>query len=258
MNSWRRPAQARAQADKHEAQIKSATLALEKGIQICEQGRPRLGILSIAYALQLCPTDAHDLRRVILTNLASWGPHLMCLDEIHTMPMQIVATDPAGKYALLARIVDKLSGRAQLVFILEFQLYDVNTEKPAGQPFRVQGTPDGMGEFRQTIERVRLLPSGVALFTGGGKSSVWDTVAGKPLGKWISHGEGIAAISPDGKLVAGCNGRGDMRIYDSVTGVPREGRFQHMGKVNDLAFSADGRYLVTGCGHGPTSRWTTS
>ena len=44
------------------AQVNSATLALEKGIQICAEGLPRLGILSIAYTLQLCPTDAPDLK----------------------------------------------------------------------------------------------------------------------------------------------------------------------------------------------------
>src|SRR5262245_50313966 len=240
--------EAKAKAEKRIALENAATLALEKGIQICEEGRPRLGVISIAYSLQLCPPDARDLRRVILTNLASWGPHLMCLDEVHIFPQQIGGTDPEGKYALLARIADKVY-TDHWEYILEFQRYEIDTERPAGAPFRVQWTGhDGKLEFRHETDRVRLLPNGVALFTGGGHSSVWDTVAGKPLGTWIKHGPGLAALRPDGKLVAACNGQGDMRLYDAVTGVPRDGTFQHMGKVNELTFSADGRFLVTGCG----------
>lgn len=241
--------EAQAQSEKRDAQIKSATLALEKGIQICEEGRPRLGIVSMAYALQLCPPDAPDLRRVILTNLASWGPHLMCLDEVHTFPQQIAATDPGGKYALLARIAGKEYGPSRVVFILEFQLHEIDTGEAAGPPFRVQWKkPNGDLEFRYQTDRARLLPDGKALFTGMGHSSVWDTRTGQPLGKWVEHGPGLAALRPDAKVIAGCNGVGDMRLYDAVTGAVRDGTFPHMGKVNELAFSADGRYLVTGCG----------
>lgn len=240
--------EAQAQTEKRDAQINSATLSLEKGIQISEEGRPRLGILSMAYALRLCPPDANDLRRVILTNLASWGPHLMCLDEVHSFTRQIAATDPAGKYALLARIVGK-HYTDHMVFVLEFQRYEIDTGKSAGPPFRIEWTgQNGKLEFSHETDRARLLPNGLALFTGTGHSSVWDTVTGKPIGKWIKHGPGLAAVRPDGKLVAACNGQGDMQLYDAVKGAPRSGTFTHMGKVNDLVFSADGRYLVTGCG----------
>ena len=85
-----------AMAEKRTAEIKSATLALEKGIQLGEQGRPRIGLLSMTYALQLCPPDEADMREVILTNLASWSQHLLCLDDIRTLPLPITATDTAG------------------------------------------------------------------------------------------------------------------------------------------------------------------
>jgi WD40 repeat protein len=238
-----------AQAEKRDAQIKSATLALEKGIQVSEEGRPRLGILSMAYALQLCPPDEQDLRRVILTNLASWGPHLMCLDEVRTLPQMIGATDPTGKYALLFRVADKVYG-GSVKLISEFQLHEIDTAKPAGPPFQVEWkSPDGNLEFRYELERCRLLPNGLALFTGNGHSSVWNTLTGKPLGKWIDHhGNGLAAVRPDGQLVACCDGLGNVRLFDAVSGVARTNLFPHMGKVNDLAFSKDGKYLVTGCG----------
>lgn len=243
--------EANAKNEERIARLNAATLALEKGIQVCEQGRPRLGLLSIAYSLQICPSDARDLRRVILTNLASWGSHLMCLDEVHTLPYPAVATDPAGKYALLASTADPI--RAEGVFdLFEFQLFNIDTEKPVGRPFRIQWKkPDGSLEFRHAIERVTLLPNGMALFTGGGSSSLWDALRGEPVGKKITHGQGIAAVSPDCKLFAACNVVGDMRFYDVATGVAREGLFQHMGRVNQIAFSADGHFVATGCGRHP-------
>jgi WD40 repeat protein len=241
----------KAKAEKQIALENAASLALEKGIQTCEEGRPRVGILSIAYSLQICPPDAHDLRRVILTNLAAWGPHLMCLDEVRTLGRETIAAEPTGKYALLVSIAGKLHADG-VVLIFEFQLFDVDKNAVAGPPFRVQGNrSDDNFEFRSPIDRVKLLSSGMVLFTGGGRSSVWNAITGKPVGKWIHHGPGVAALSPDGKLVAGCNGQGDMRLYDAVTGVARDGVFQHLGKVNSVAFSADGRFIATGCGRRP-------
>jgi len=241
----------KAKAEKRIALENAATLALEKGIQTCEEGRPRLGILAIAYSLQICPPDAHDLRRVILTNLAAWGPHLMCLDEVRTLPRETTAAESTGKYALIVKIADKLRADG-VILIFEFQLFDIDKNATAGPPFRVQGIKsDDKFEFRSQIDRAKLLPSGMVLFTGGGYSSVWNAITGKPVGKWIHHGPGVAALSLDGKLVAGCNGQGDMRLYDAVSGVARDGVFQHMGKVNSVAFSADGRFVATGCGRRP-------
>jgi WD40 repeat protein len=240
-------AKRKAEDEKRKADIQAATLALEKGIQISEEGHTRSGILSMAYALQLCPPDATDLRRVILTNLASWGPHLMCLDEIHTFQNQIGATDSAGKYALTARIADTIyADRA--VYVLEFQLFEIDTEKSVGPPFRVQWTNSDGKLFRHLVERARMSRDGTVLFTGGGYSSVWNTFTGKPLGPAIQHGQGIAALQPGGKLIAAGDGQGNIRIYDVASGKSLAGPFPHMGKVNDMAFSADGQYLVSGCG----------
>ena len=243
-----RASEAQAKAEKRSAELKSATLALDKGIQLCEQGRARLGILAIAYSLDICPPDARDLRRVILTNLAALAPFFMCLDDVRKLPREAIAADSGGKYALLARIADKVYvDTVQL--ILEFQLFDIDTVQPAGPPFRAEWhKPDRTIEFRHPVERAKLLPSGVALLTGGGHSSAWNALTGKPVGKWVSHGPGVAAISPDGKLVAGCSGAGDMRVYDAATGVARPGVARHQGRVSEVVFSADGRLIATGCG----------
>lgn len=125
--------EAKAKQEKRLADIQAATLDLEKGVQVCEQGRPRLGILTIAHSLQICPLDATELRRVILTNLAAWGPHLLCLDEIRTFDNPILATDSKGKYALV-QLPKEREERANEIIINKVQLFEIATGKTAGPP----------------------------------------------------------------------------------------------------------------------------
>ena len=107
-----------AKEEKRIALEQAAALALDTGVQLCEQGRSRLGILAIAYSLQICPADAPDLRRVILTNLAGWGTNLMYLVDAKTFPGQAVATDRDGRFILMQNPDDTV------------QLYSIDTGRP--------------------------------------------------------------------------------------------------------------------------------
>ncbi|HUR54912.1 MAG TPA: hypothetical protein VMZ71_12340, partial [Gemmataceae bacterium] len=236
--------EAKAVAEKRAADIQAATLALEKGIEACEQGRPRLGILAIAHSLDICPPDATDLRRVILTNLAGWGPYLMCLDDVRVMPHPILATDPAGKYALL--VLPPL--RPDLP-IYQLQLFDIDAGKPAGPPITTQWyAGDGTPELGYQVARAVVFPKGEALLSGSGFSSVWDMKTGKQIGARIEHGTLVAAVSLEAKLVAATNPRDDIVFYELGTGKTRSAGHSHQGKVYDLCFSPDGKLLASGCG----------
>ncbi len=232
------------------ARINATTLALEGGYTTSAAGSPRLGILGIANALALCPDDAPDLRNVILTNLAAWGPHLLCLDDVLTLPDPIVAIDPAGKIALLKRPGDRPDDKVfvgGVTTIYVFQLYDIDSRKALGPAFRVQWLkPDGSLDFRHAVEGGQLLPDGTALLIGGGNTSVWDAKTGKPRGRPIANGGMTAALRPDGKQVAASDGTGNVRLYDPATGMPGETLVVDAGDVYDVAYSADGRHVVSG------------
>lgn len=243
---------ARAVQQKRLAEIQAATLAFEKGIQVCEEGRPRLGLLAIAYSLHICPRDATDLRRVILTNLAAWGPHLMSLDEIHTFSNPILATDPTGAYVLL-QLPKGPGEKTDEAVPNPVQLFDTDTEKPVGPPVTTQWLkPDGGPGVRYPVTRAAVLPNGVVLISGLGHSSVWDMKTGTQIGKTIGHGVGVTALSPDGKLVAAPEIEGartdNLRLYDVATGIPRAAVLPHRAKVYAVTFSSDGSLLATGCG----------
>ncbi len=245
--------QLKAESEKHTADIQAATLALEKGIQICEQGRPRLGILGIVYSLTLCPRDATDLRKVILTNLAAWGPHLLCLDEIRTFDKPILATDRTGKYALL-QLPKEGEERLNEAVPNRVQLFRIDNGESVGPPVLTQWN-DASPFLRHRVTTAMVLSDGRALLSDGANSSVWDMTKGTQIGKRIPHATGVAVLSPDAKLVAATsNGTFDpVRLYDVATGRPREGAFQHQGKVYSIAFSNDGTLLATGCGHRATA-----
>ncbi|MCA9914690.1 MAG: hypothetical protein KC496_15160, partial [Anaerolineae bacterium] len=54
------------------------------------------------------------------------------------------------------------------------------------------------------------------------------------------------ALSPDQSLVAGGTILGDVLIYDTVSGEQLRSITAHDGVINDVIFSADGRFLISG------------
>lgn len=119
--------EAEARRSAREAKVREATLALDRGIQTSEAGRPRLGLLDMAYALKACPpgdsgADAAALRKVIRANLAGWSANMFRLDDVRTLKHPAVATDSGGT-VVACRLPDA-----------RVQLYDVNTGAELGGP----------------------------------------------------------------------------------------------------------------------------
>jgi WD40 repeat protein len=78
---------------------------------------------------------------------------------------------------------------------------------------------------------------------------LWDVESGKELRKFEGHTGYVwrAIFSPDGKKIAsaGCNDR-SFRIWDAATGKPLViGARAHDGNVVGIAFSPDGKHLLT-------------
>jgi WD40 repeat protein len=111
-------------------------------------------------------------------------------------------------------------------------------------------------------ERAGFKTRGVAgkyvTFSGDGKALVcvgdgllfrWDTASGRELAPvpyeldraGVSH----AAISPDGKVLAGATGRGDISLWDAETGKVVYRHPGHTARVRSAAFLPDSRTIVT-------------
>jgi WD40 repeat protein len=98
-------------------------------------------------------------------------------------------------------------------------------------------------------------PDGVALFTGSRSGPTdnqvqrWETATGMEVVAMPIVGDGLAcyALSPDGATVAGL-GEADrvVQLFDARTGRPRGVDPGHRRTVRSVAFSPDGRSLVSG------------
>ena len=66
-----------ANLQRQNAQRLSVTLALDRGLGLCEQGELAHGLLWLARALELTTDDQPDLQSVIRCNLHDWSEHLI-------------------------------------------------------------------------------------------------------------------------------------------------------------------------------------
>src|SRR5262249_51830377 len=90
--------------DHHKARLLSAGLALDQGINLCEEGRPEEGLAWMANALTLLPEGQEDLEFAIRANLSAWR-HSICVPRFNARrgtPMMVVAFSPDGKTILTA------------------------------------------------------------------------------------------------------------------------------------------------------------
>ncbi|HSM70397.1 MAG TPA: BTAD domain-containing putative transcriptional regulator [Anaerolineales bacterium] len=100
-------------------------------------------------------------------------------------------------------------------------------------------------------------PDGTRIATSSGDNTakVWDAATGEELLTLSGHGEGMVggffpgilavAYSPDGKLLATAGADGNTILWDATTG-EQLGLFSNNSiGITNLAFSPDGKYLVT-------------
>ncbi len=132
----------------------------------------------------------------------------------------------------------------------------------SGRPLR---TFSHMGYLRTVAFR----PDGRSLATGDadGNFRLWDAHTGKRVREFLrpadSTGEGDAkcvVFSPDGRTLAGCDGMGTW-LWNADTGKLLRGSPGNKATADNVAFSPDGKRIVTGPGGtvGDTTHlWATS
>ncbi len=103
---------------------------------------------------------------------------------------------------------------------------------------------------------IGLLADGSGVFTQGGVLTLLQ--ADDQLDRSfpaMELGVGAAALSPDGRWVAGGGAGKLVRIHDARTGLPVAHLFGHSSEVVTLAFSPDGHCLVSGSHDGSVRTW---
>jgi WD40 repeat protein len=99
------------------------------------------------------------------------------------------------------------------------------------------------------VRVVTFSPDGKIAVTGcmDQRTRLWDAATGKPLGKPLPHLGLLLAFSPNGRSLLTSAGK-TVRLWETGTGEPIGQPMTHDWDVNAVAFSGDGRTLVTGGG----------
>ncbi len=247
----------------------SATMALDRGIGLCEQGEVRQGMLWLARGLELAPPGSDDLDHALRANLAAWCPHGVFLksflweksaDGDDPLGLHGIAISPDGKYILAVRR-KKMGG----VDTYSLQLWDGSTGR------LIAGLKD-VKYFPDTVDRLRtvtaFLPGGeLAVIDKKGAVQLYGPGTGRRIGQWQELPPGgldkksdvrayHLAVSPDGRVLLALwewqrpNGspvRRWGRLWDTATRRPIGERLEHGDRhpVAGCTFSHDAQKLLT-------------
>lgn len=242
---------------RREAQLLSLSYALDHGIQRCQAGQFREGLLSMVRALELLPDDEPNLEFAIRANIDSWHRQV-CQAEFHNSrgtPYISVAFSPDGKTALVGDWGNAHGefdpAQIQMLAVDRWNDPPIWRVKHPGAVWSVAFSPDGQR---------------VALGGFNGTSLVLDAATGQPLSPPLPHSGRVysVAFSPDGKILAtaghvsapsgignrdqtlGIGISGELCLWDvaegTMIGQPHAFRF----RVNCLAWHPSGQSIALG------------
>jgi hypothetical protein len=123
-----------------------------------------------------------------------------------------------------------------------------------------------------SVRSAAFSPDGKTVVTGGDDKTarIWDSFTGKALVVLTGHADAVndVAFSPDGKWLATASSDGSARLWDAATGKEVRQFLGHTGvevrrlttqatEVRDVAFSPDGKYVLTAGGNATARLWHT-
>ncbi len=180
-----------------------ASICLDRGHSLCEQGEIGRGMTWLARGLHVAPDDAGDLQRAARANLAAWNAHL------HRLRMVIQAPEQVGALAMSPDGTRIVTGGVEGTI----RLWDAATGQPTGKSAWQEGP----------IQTVVFDPVGSRFVVGGeGGARLWNAATLEPIGQLLEHPGSViaAAFNPDGsQLITGGNG-GTIGYWDPTTGKP--------------------------------------
>jgi WD40 repeat protein/tetratricopeptide (TPR) repeat protein/tRNA A-37 threonylcarbamoyl transferase component Bud32 len=227
-------------AERHTAERRLAENYLDRGLAACSlEGDVDLGLLYMARALEVLPSQGANLDYAIRTNLTAWCREAHRLRAVIPFQKEIraVAFSPDGK-AVLTGSEDKTA-----------RLWSAATGQSLASPLKHQGA----------VRAVAFSPDGKAVLTGSEDRTarLWDRATGRPLTLPLRHQYAVLAVafSPDGKAILTGSGHppesrlekgGEARLWSASTGRPLTQPLKHEYGVEAVAFSPDGKAVLTG------------
>jgi WD40 repeat protein/tRNA A-37 threonylcarbamoyl transferase component Bud32 len=228
---------------RHQAELLSTDLALQRGLGLCEQGEISRGLLWLARALKLAPDHATDLQLAVRSNLAGWCRqiHPLLWASAHQGPVLpgALAFSPDGTI-----IVTGSEDHTACLW-------------EAATGTRLRTLPHG-----GLVTAVAFSPDGKTVLTGSTDKAarLWDITTGEVRHCFVGHGGAVwdVAFSPDAKAVLTGSEDHSARLWDTETGKQLK-QFDHKGVVQAAAFSPkDSNTILTGS-HDKTARlWQAS
>lgn len=121
------------------------------------------------------------------------------------------------------------------------------------QPIHGNDPERTLGPAGKPVLAVTFSPDGGTLFVGSVTGKRYDRASGRLLGTIQNNGQmiGAAAYSPDGKIIATGSFDDTAQLWDARTGRPIGKPLRHLKPswIQSVAFSPDGRALLTASGH---------
>ncbi|MCH8218599.1 MAG: protein kinase [Planctomycetes bacterium] len=206
-------------------------MAFDRGLTLCDQGHVGRGMLWLARALELAPTDESAMERVIRANLNAWRRELHTLEAIfqHDLGVATAVFSSDGQMVL--------TGCADATV----HLWDRQTGKRIGGPLQ---------HTKGEVHEVGFSPDGSYFLTAGTDTTarLWETKSMR-LVRIFEHESSVygALVTPAGQIITS-TGKGRVRIWDvdqdtAVDELPQH--TTHM--VHDITLSPDGKRLLWAC-----------
>ena len=217
-------AHAEARQAHREALEEEAQLALNHGLDLCEQGEIGRGLLWLARSLELTTEAKVDrLDRAIRINLADWSSRLSRpLGRLrHRAPIRDLAFRPDGRMLVSA-------GEDGTV-----RTWDTATWQEAAPPPWAEVHPSGTGRIVGPIALNPREGRMLVAFDGEGRGLFWDIERRRRMGPILEHPSrtavGAVVFSPDGRQLVTSGSDGMARRWDVATCRPIGEALRHGG-----------------------------